>query len=132
MPEWTQVHWLAVVIAAVANLVIGYVWYMPQVFGKRWREASGTDMAQPAGAMWAVVIVTSLVAAYVVAQFAGGAGVVNGAVWGFVLWLLVGSVMAGAVLFEGRSWTYWGINAGYWLLTLLVMGAIVGYFPRTL
>ena len=132
MPDWTHVNWLAVVIAAVANIVIGYVWYMPQVFGRRWQAASGQTMAQVAAPMYVVLLITSLVAAYVVGLFAGGVGVVNGAVWGFVLWLLLASAMAGAVLFEGRSWMYWGINAGYWLLALLVMGGIVGYFPATL
>jgi hypothetical protein len=129
MPDWTDVNWLAVVIAAVANLVIGFIWYMPQVMGRRWEAAAGRTMAQLAGPMWVVVIVTSLVAAYVVALVAASAGdVVNGAVWGFVLWLLVAAVMAGSILFEGRNWMYWGLNAGYWLLSLLVMGGIVGYF----
>jgi hypothetical protein len=105
---------------------------MPAVFGKRWQAAAGQTMAQPAPAMYIVLIITSLLAAYVVGLLAGGAGVVNGAVWGFVLWLLVASVMAGAVLFEGKPWMYWGINAGYWLLALLVMGGIVGYFPATM
>lgn len=132
MPDWTHVNWLAVVIAAAANIVIGYVWYMPAVFGKRWQAASGQTMAQPAPQMYIVLIITSLLAAYVVGLLAGGAGGVNGAAWGLVLWLLVASVMAGAVLFEGKSWTYWSINAGYWLLSLLVMGAIVGYFPATM
>jgi hypothetical protein len=132
MPDWTNVNWLAVVIAAVANLVIGFVWYMPGVFGRRWQEASGATMAQLAGPMWGVVVVTSLIAGYVIALIAGGAGVTEGAAWGVVLWLLVAASMAGSVLFEGRSWTYWSINAGYWLLSLLVMGGIVGALSATL
>jgi hypothetical protein len=32
------------------------------------------------------------------------------------------------VFFEKKSWTWWGITAGYWLVGLAIMGAIVGMF----
>jgi len=38
MPDFTQVNWLAVIVAAIANIIIGFIWYMPQVFGRRWRR----------------------------------------------------------------------------------------------
>ncbi len=133
MPDFTHVNWLAVVIAAVVNIVIGYVWYMPAVFGKRWEAAAGRALAQPAPQMYAILVVTSLLAAYVLGLIFGGIGVVNGAVWGALIWLgFVASVTAGAVIFEARGWTYWGIVNGYWLVALAVMGAIVGYFPPTM
>ncbi|TME70083.1 MAG: DUF1761 family protein, partial [Chloroflexi bacterium] len=30
------VNYLAVVVAAVVALVIGFIWYSPRVFGNRW------------------------------------------------------------------------------------------------
>jgi hypothetical protein len=133
MPDWTHVNWLAVVIATVANIVIGYVWYMPMVFGKRWEAAAGRTIAAVAPAMYAVLVVTSLLVAYGLALLFGGIGVVNGAIWGALIWLyFVATITAGAVLFEGRSWMYWAIVNGYWLLALVVMGGIVGFFPATL
>lgn len=76
------------------------------------------------------MVVASLLMAYVLALFLGGTGLVDGAILGAVLWLgLVATVVVGGVVFEGHSWMRWGINAGYLLVAMIVMGAIVGYFP---
>jgi hypothetical protein len=129
VPDFTHANWLAVVIAAVANMVIGYVWYMPMVLGKRWEAAAGKPMAAATPMAYGMLAITSLLIAYILALFLGGVGLVNGAVDGFLFYVVVGSVLLGAVVWEGRSMMYWYINAGYWLLALIVMGAIVGYFP---
>lgn len=36
----TDVNWLAIVAAAVAAFVVGFLWYGP-LFGKRWADAMG-------------------------------------------------------------------------------------------
>ena len=132
MPDFSQANWLAVVVAAVVNMVIGFIWYMPMVFGKRWEAEAGRPMATPTPMAYAVGVVTSLLIAYVLALFLGGVGVADGAVDGFLFWIVAGSVLAGPVIWEGRSWMYWAINAGYWLVALVVMGGIVGYFSATM
>lgn len=135
MPDFTHVNWLAVIIAAVAGVVIGFIWYMPAVLGKRWAAESGIELPAAGSVspmIYLVSVVQSLVQAYVVCLFAGGAGVVNGAIIGFVLWLLIGAATYSAVLFERRSYMYWAINAGYSLVSCLVMGAIAGYFAPTM
>jgi hypothetical protein len=40
------VNYLAVVVAEVVALVIGFVWYSPRVFGNRWMAYLGTTQAQ--------------------------------------------------------------------------------------
>ena len=135
MPDFTHVHWLAVVIAAVAGIAIGFVWYMPAVFGKRWAAEGGVELPAPGQVspmVYAISALQSLISAYVVALFAGGAGIVNGAIIGFVLYILVGVAMYSVVLYERKSMMYWLINAGYSLVSLVVMGAIVGYFPAVM
>jgi hypothetical protein len=133
MPDFTHVNWLAVVIAGVVNIVIGYVWFMPAVLGKRWEVAAGRKLATPAPTTYVILIITSLLAAYVLGLLVGGSDLVTGAVWGALIWLgFVATVSAGSVIFEGRNWTYWGIINGYWLVALVVMGAILGYFPATM
>ncbi len=32
----TQINWLAVVVAGIAALGVGFVWYLPPTFGKLW------------------------------------------------------------------------------------------------
>src|SRR2546427_13291854 len=40
------VNYLAIVVAAVVALVIGFIWYSPPVFGNRWMAYLGTTQAQ--------------------------------------------------------------------------------------
>ena len=133
--DYTGVNWVAVIAAAVANVVIGFVWYAPQVFGRRWAALSGRPLptaGQVPVTTYVAGVVIALVVAYVLALFAGGLGVtgpVDGAIVGFLAWLgFAATATVGAVIFEGRTWDYWALNAGYILVALVVMGAIIGYW----
>jgi hypothetical protein len=135
MFDWTGVSWVAVVVAAIVGFVIGFIWFLPQVFGRQWAAASGRTLPAPGEVAWSSVAlgaVASLVTAYVLALLAGAIGaktVADGAVLGFVAWLgFIATSTLNAVLYEGRNTTWWGITAGYWLVILVVMGAIIGYF----
>ena len=129
MPDFSHVSWIAVIVAAVAHIILGYVWYMPMVFGKRWEAAGGNALptGTPPPMTIAYMVVSALLAAYGLGLLFGGIGLVNGAIWGALIWLyFVAPVTAGAVFFQGRSWMWWAITAGYWLVGLIIMGAIVG------
>ena len=132
--DWTGVNWLAVVVAAVVGVVIGFVWFLPQVFGRTWAAASGRELPAPGEANWATIVysaVGTLVASYVLALVADGLGastLVEGVLLGFIAWLgFVVPASLNSVFFEGRSTTWWTITAGFWLVVLVVMGAIIGY-----
>ena len=36
-----DVNWFIVIAAAVAGMALGFIWYMPQVFGDKWIALSG-------------------------------------------------------------------------------------------
>src|SRR5919205_243863 len=36
-----QINWLAVLLAFLASMAVGFVWYLPAVLGRRWMEAVG-------------------------------------------------------------------------------------------
>lgn len=129
MPDFSHVNYLAVIVAAVAHIVLGYVWYMPMVFGKRWEAASGKMLptGMPAPMTMAFMVISALLAAFGLGLLFGGIGLTDGAVWGALIWLyFVATVSAAAVFYEGKSWMWWAISAGYWLVGLVIMGAIVG------
>ena len=131
MPE---VNYLAVLAAGIASMIIGYVWYGP-LFGKQWMKASGVsaadveagkkDMPKTYGLMY----ISSVVMAYVLSVFiyyAGVTSMIEGAMIGFWAWLgFVATVMLGGVLFERRPVNLFYLNAGYNLVTLVVMGAVL-------
>ena len=48
---------------------------------------------------------------------------------GFLSWLgFVAPVTLGSVLWEGRSWKFWILTNGYYLITLVVMGSILAFW----
>lgn len=131
MFDYSAVNWLAVVVAAVANIVINTVWYLPALFGKRWGALTGRDLtAQPAPANYVVAIVGALISAYVLALLvhATGAGsIADGALLGLIVWLgTLATTTAVGGMFEGRSWSLWGINAGASAIAFAVMGGVLG------
>jgi len=37
-------NWIAIIVAAIVNFALGYVWYRPEVLGKRWSALTGKKM----------------------------------------------------------------------------------------
>lgn len=137
------VNYLAVILAAVASMVLGFLWYGP-VFGKQWMALSGInpgnmDPAKKAqmNKLYAMAFVGSLVMAYVTSHalvFASSytetTGVSAGLMVGFWNWLgFIAPVTLGGVLWENKSWKLWGFNNAYHLVNLLLMGVILALWP---
>mgnify|MGYP003349415866 FL=1 len=48
MPELTDnVNWLAVIIGFVLAFALGWLWYSPKLFGRKWAEGVGLDPKGP-------------------------------------------------------------------------------------
>jgi hypothetical protein len=133
------VNYLAVVVAAVVNMVLGFLWYGP-VFGKQWMALSGFSQADKEKAKakgmnkeYTLMTVGSLVMAYVLSHslvfastYTETAGVAAGVMVGFWSWLgFVAPVTISSVLWDGKPWKLWFLNAGYYLVGLVVMGVIL-------
>lgn len=133
------VNYMAVIIAAVVNMVVGFLWFGP-VFGKMWIAMMGWTPQQMEEAKkkgmtksYAIAFFGSLLMAYVLAHsliFAGTytqtSGISAGLMVGVWNWLgFVVPVLFAMVLWEGKSWKLWSLNAGYYLVSLLIMGTIL-------
>lgn len=134
MFDYTAVNWLAVAIAAIANIVIGTVWYLPAVFGNRWAALIGRDIAaRPSPTLYVVALIGSLITAYVLAlvlevvmEARGPVSLVDGIFIGIVAWAgFQATSQAVGAGFEGRPWTLWAINAGNGLVSFAVMGGVL-------
>lgn len=139
MDTIVPINYMAVLTAAVVSMVVGFLWYGP-LFGKMWIKEMGwskTDMekAKKKGMakQYGLMFVGSLVMSYVLAHatiFASAymhvTGVPAGLMSGLWNWLgFVAPVTLGSVLWEGKSWKLWGLNNGYYLVTLLAMGTVL-------
>lgn len=127
-----QIHYGAVLVAALAGFAIGGLWYSPILFARSWMRESGLDEARVRGANMARVfglsLLCSLVMALNLAAFIGpkaspGFGLFAGAAAGLG-WVAMS--LAVIYLFEQRSFKLWLINSGYQVLNFSVMGAIIG------
>ena len=131
MPQ-VHINFLAVLAAAVANMIIGSIWYSPGVFGRTWMSLIGKrmeDMKGGAGRAYAAAFVVALILAYVLAHFVGytqAYSVGQGIQLGFWVWLgFVATTSTGDYIFAGRPRQLYFINNGYQLVTLLVNGALL-------
>ena len=131
MPEVAINGW-AVIVSALINMAIGAWWYSPAGMGKQWMKLTGHKMdANRSNVnmqyLWALL--GALVQAYILAHFvryAGSTSFWDGVVTGFWIWLgFVAIAMAMNLMFEGRPWKLWQINAGYYLVVLLITGGIL-------
>lgn len=130
-----NINWVAVVVAGIASMVVGFLWYSPVLFGKQWMklnrftqkdmEAAKKEM----GKTYGLSFVAALITAFVLSRLVGMLGVV-GAAGGMevAFWLWLGFVMPvqyTGVLFESKNLQLFMINTSYQLVSFLVMGVVL-------
>ena len=138
--ETIQINYVAILVAVIANFILGFIWYTP-LFGKAWAREVGLDVnvkPQPMELIRGMVImvVGNFLMAFVFAH--------NNAAWSFVpgmaeqskvvlimnasifTWLgFYLPVDIGVVTWERKSWKLFAINTGYHLMMLIVAATVL-------
>ncbi|MEP2935758.1 MAG: DUF1761 domain-containing protein [Gilvibacter sp.] len=126
-----NINWLSVIVAAISAFLIGGIWYGP-IFGKAWMTESNfreEDLQKRnMSKVFGLSFLLSFIAALVLDLFIGStASLIFGATAGFMAGVgWVGSMLGILYLFEMKSFKAYLINAGYCLVILTTMGAILG------
>lgn len=132
-----NVNWLSLVLATLVPMVMGFVYYHKALFGKAWMKSIGmTDEKAKEANMplvFGVSIVMSFLIAFFMLNFCNGVGqegefdtFKHGAAHGAIISVfIVIPIFITNGLFEQKSWSNMLINAGYWLITLAIMGGIL-------
>ncbi len=130
----------AVIVVTIINVFIGFLWYGP-LFGKPWMHMIGLtkehmEKMRAKGMMlnFVLMLVGALLMNYVLAHgiYFGSSytkmwGVWAGITGAFWYWLgFIAPVTMGSVLWEGKPWKLWILNASYYLLCFIIAGAIFG------
>ena len=126
------VNYLAVVVAALANYVIGVIWYA-LLFRKAWRRLSGASEMKVSAVSVIVALVGAFLMSWVLAHaivFAGSfmkvSGVGAGVEAAVFNWLgFIAPATIAVVIYEKKPFGFWLLNNAYWLVSLLVMGIIL-------
>ena len=137
------INYLAVFLNVVIAMGLGFLWYGP-LFGKQWAEMMGrtADSMDEArkkgmGKLYAIQALGALLMSFVLAhsiifaaaylQVTGVMAGIEAAIWNWVGF--IAPVTVGSVLWEGKSWKLWALNAGYFFVLLLAMGIILSLWP---
>ncbi|MCF7816222.1 MAG: DUF1761 domain-containing protein [Candidatus Pacebacteria bacterium] len=132
-----QVNEVAVLVTAILSSAIGSIWYSPLVFGSAWMRSAdltmGLDGISQKGLIRSVgkTIVVQSIFFFVIALFFSeqqNAGMSLLAV-GFFLTLLLSSVVAGSVIWEKHSMTYFFIHIGYIAISVFGGITILSFWP---
>jgi hypothetical protein len=128
----------AVLVAAVVYWLLGAAWFT--ILRDPWLASIGKTMEQlqregvNPGVAYGVAFVANLIIAYVLGWVLISTGeqtAVRGVIIGALLWVgLVGTTIGTAFIFEGRSFEGFVLTAGYPLVGMLLMGAIVGGWKK--
>ena len=135
-----EINYWAGLLATVAAIVIGSIWYTPKVLGDRWKRLA--EVKPPATSVQAwlpivVSIVLSFLLAWVLAgsvaiawHFYGGTYLASAIITGLTLWagFTAGRLITHDV-FAGRPSQLTVLNISYELVLVIAMSAIIGVWP---
>ncbi|BDZ39704.1 DUF1761 domain-containing protein [Microbacterium suwonense] len=135
-----EINYWAVLIATVASMIVGAIWYARGVMGARWAKLADVDLDKPSrGVLWPMI--TTVIVTFITAWVLAGASSIA---WHFYegsyFWAsLVTAVMLWAGFtaarlithdaFEGRSTKLTTLNIAHELITVLVMAVVIGVWP---
>jgi hypothetical protein len=128
----TAVHWLSVLVATATAFAVGSLWYSPLLFGKAWQKELGISDEAIQGAnmplIFTLAFLLNLVMAAVLDVLIGrDAGLVKGVVTALIMSLaFIATALGINYLFSRKSLKLYLIDAGYFVLFFLIMGAILG------
>ena len=134
IPQISINYW-AVLAAAVANMVLGFLWYGP-LFGAQWMKLTNIDKSKIDDAkkkgmskIYALAFLTSIVMSFILAYFlryVQAGTILEGIILAFLLWIgFFATTQLGSVLWEGKSAKLYFLNTLYYLASLCIMSIIL-------
>ena len=131
----SQINWLAVLLAFIANMAIGFLWYMPAVLGTRWMAAIGKteeDLKKIGGGagIWLPMMLTAALTSILLAVLSSKLGLDNALAGGWFALVLALVFRAGGHVihngFAGRPAAVTLIDSGHDVVAMTAAGVIIG------
>jgi hypothetical protein len=128
---------LPVIVAVVASFIIGMIWYSPVLFAKAYQQELGMtkdSKMPPMVKSFALGIFGDILLAFVfftLVVFLGAFTFKQIFLVGFFMW--VGGmvpILLGDIAWAGRSWKFFGINAGYRIASVATMSLVFCLFIK--
>lgn len=128
-----DVNWIAIISVAILNIILGALWYSPQVFGKIWMNSLGIKEGECQAhcsvnhylGAFAIALVTAWVLALFI-NWIGAITAIEGAKVGFFVWLgFIATTHFSGVLWVKKPLKTYLIDAGFYLVNFVLAGAIL-------
>ncbi len=134
--DLSNINFLAVIVAALVSFGLGSVWYSA-LFGKAWQKELGLteeylkqgNMVKIFGSSFVLMVIMAFGMAILIQGHQADREIdwLQGNHHGlYVGFFFVATTMGINLLYQRRSLKLWAIDAGYQVLCLSVMGAILG------
>jgi hypothetical protein len=125
-------HW-AILVSALIQWFLGAAWYSPALFAKPWMKLLGItpDPSKRKSMVFGMVssLIASLILSFVLLHFilwSNASTWATGAFVGLISWLgFIAAPSFAQGIYEGRPFKLFAINTGYWLVGLLITGALL-------
>ncbi len=131
----SQINWFAALLAFVSSMVIGFVWYMPAVFGRRWMQAinkTEDDLKNIEGGagIWVPMMVAAALTSILLAVLISALELNTFWAGGFFALILALVIRAGGHVihngFAGRPFAVTVIDSGHDIAAMTIAGVIIG------
>ncbi len=124
---------LAIIVGVILYMAIGMLYYSPLLFGNRWVEVLNIKPEHPNYGLLSFVTVVTSILLYVVLQLAQAQTIVDGALIGASIGIIVALAYAKDFIFglathSKNSRIVYFIAVGYHLIALTVIGAVMMLF----
>ncbi len=131
-----SLSWVPLVVVALANFFMSWLWYSPILFMKPWAKALGTygktEMTEAEKRAMPFLFASGLLSSFIlsfglqaVVRGLGAESFAQGALAGTVLWAVFALTHSLNTLWEGRKPIVLLINNGLFLLTYALFGGTV-------
>ena len=118
----------AVLVAGVAHMVTGLIWFSPRIFGKQWSELTKQDLKPARQWLAAGVIGHQLIALVlaVIVYLAQATTILEGIIIGILVWIgFIVTLETGELIWEKIPFKLFVIRIGNHLIALSIAGAIL-------
>jgi hypothetical protein len=132
--DFTNINFMAIIVIAILHMLLGFLWYGP-LFSKPWMALQGwtqerMQQENPNPVIYVVPLIGALLSAYTLALLINATQMgtlVGGAGLGLLIGIgFIASAFASNYLFSGRPFKLFLIDVGYYLVSPVIAGAILG------
>jgi len=127
MEDFSKISWIAVFVGTIVSFLIGWAWYSPKLFGKKWAEGAGVELGK-AGDMPVFAMVSQLFALFMLALIIGLTATFNALITSILAILAIGVWIVSTGAYVKKNTYALTVEFFYTLVSGVIMIIFQGIF----